>query len=74
MFRVFSTASFANVQLRDIPLVLAAFLLWKFIKGTKFVNLAEIPLREALEEVAKHPEPLEPKKMGWQRIANIIWD
>jgi amino acid transporter len=49
-------------------------LLWKFIKGTKFVNLAEIPLREALEEVAKHPEPLEPKKMGWQRIANIIWD
>lgn len=64
----------ADAQHRDIPLVIAAFLLWKFIKGTKFVNLADIPLREALEEVAKHPEPLEPKKTGWKRIANILWD
>lgn len=64
----------ANSLLRDIPLVLAAFLLWKFLKGTKFVNLADIPLREALNEVAKHPEPLEPKKTGWNRVASILWD
>ncbi|KAF2442948.1 amino acid permease-like protein [Karstenula rhodostoma CBS 690.94] len=67
------TATFVSSYL-DIPLVIAAFLLWKFIKGTKFVNLADIPLREALEEVVKHPEPLEPKRTGWKRIVNILWD
>lgn len=63
-----------NIYCRDIPLVIAAFLLWKFIKGTKFVNLAEIPLREALDEVAKHPEPPEPKTTGWKRVFGILWD
>ncbi|KAL1592349.1 hypothetical protein SLS60_011427 [Paraconiothyrium brasiliense] len=67
------SASFVSSYL-DIPLVLAAFLLWKFIKGTKFVNLADIPIREALEEVASHPEPLEQNKTGWKRVAGFIWD
>lgn len=63
-----------NMLIRDIPLVLAAFLLWKYIKGTKFVSLADIPLREALEEVAKHPEPLEPRAKGWKRVITFLWD
>jgi amino acid transporter len=54
--------------------VIAAFLLWKFIKGTKFVSLAEIPIREALEEVAKNPEPLEPQSKGWKRVVAFLWD
>jgi amino acid transporter len=58
----------------DIPLVIAAFLLWKFIKGTKFVSLADIPIREALEEVAKNPEPLEPQSKGWERVVAFLWD
>lgn len=33
---------------RDIPLVLAAYLIWKFYKKTKIVALKEIPLEEAL--------------------------
>ncbi|KAM4066831.1 amino acid permease [Hirsutella rhossiliensis] len=33
----------------DIPLVLGAYLIWKYIKGTKIVNLSEIPLRSVLE-------------------------
>jgi amino acid transporter len=58
----------------DIPLVIAAFLLWKFIKGTKFVSLAEIPIREALEEVAKNPEPPERQSKGWKRVVAFLWD
>jgi amino acid transporter len=54
--------------------VIAAFLLWKFIKGTKMVSLADIPIRAALEEVTKNPEPLEPKSTGWRRAVNILWD
>ncbi|KAJ4361873.1 hypothetical protein N0V83_010814 [Neocucurbitaria cava] len=66
-------ASFVSSYL-DIPLVIAAFLLWKLIKGTKFVNLADIPIREALEEVSKHPEPEELKRTGWRRVVTFLWD
>jgi amino acid transporter len=64
----------ADVACSDIPLVIAAFLLWKFIKGTKFVSLAEIPIREALDEVLKHPEPLELEATGWKRIPAFLFD
>ncbi|KAF2796453.1 amino acid permease-like protein [Melanomma pulvis-pyrius CBS 109.77] len=66
-------ASFVSAYL-DIPLVIAAFLLWKFIKGTKFVPLADIPIREALKEVTRHPEPADPKAVGWKRVIGILWD
>jgi amino acid transporter len=59
---------------RDIPLVIAAFLLWKYSKGTKFVALAEIPIREALDEVLKYPEPVVPKATGWARIPAFLFD
>lgn len=68
-----STSSFVSSYL-DIPLVIVAFLLWKFINGTKMVNLADIPIRAALEEVAKNPEPLEAKSTGWKRMVNSLWD
>ncbi|UPX13278.1 uncharacterized protein EKO05_0003794 [Ascochyta rabiei] len=68
-----STSSFVSSYL-DIPLVIAAFLLWKFIKGTKVVDLADVPIRAALEEVRKNPEPLEPKSRGWRRVVNFLWD
>lgn len=44
------------------------------MKGTKFVNLAEIPIREALDEVAKHPEEPEPRAKGWRRVISFLWD
>ena len=59
---------------RDIPLVITAFLLWKFIKGTKFVSLADIPIREALEEVARHPETKDVKATGWRKVVSFLWD
>lgn len=58
----------------DIGLVLTAFLLWKFIKKTKVVNLEEIPLREALAEVDRFPETPDPPRKGWKKWVNILWD
>ncbi|KAJ4145015.1 hypothetical protein LMH87_003877 [Akanthomyces muscarius] len=53
-FKVFtkgnwSAEAFVSSYL-DIPLVAAAFLIWKFVKKTKVVKLSEIPLRAALEQ------------------------
>lgn len=68
-----STSSFVSSYL-DIPLVVAAFLLWKIIKKTKMVDLADVPIRAALEEVARNPEPEEMKSTGWRRVVNFLWD
>lgn len=35
---------------RDIPLVLCAYLIWKFTKKTKLCSLTEIPLEDALKQ------------------------
>ena len=59
---------------RDIPLVIAAFLVWKSFKGTKFVSLEDIPIREALDEIARHPEPLEVRPKGWKKVVAILWE
>ncbi|KJZ77272.1 hypothetical protein HIM_03593 [Hirsutella minnesotensis 3608] len=34
----------------DIPLVLGAYLIWKLIKGTRLVNLSQVPLHSAFEQ------------------------
>ena len=60
-------------NIRDIPLVITAYLVWKFVKGTKIILLSEIPLREALDEVERSPEPPEPE-FGWgHKVLNILW-
>ncbi|KAG5916917.1 hypothetical protein E4U42_007455 [Claviceps africana] len=43
----------------DIPLVTAAYLIWKFAKGTKIVALADIPLHRAFERAEQKYEALE---------------
>ena len=68
-----SASTFVSSYL-DIPLVLAAFLLWKFIKKTSFVKLSEIPLKEALDEIDRHPEPLDPASKGWKKAVGFLWD
>ncbi len=57
----------------DIPLVLAAFLLWKVIKKTKWVKLEEIPLNEALERAAQDPGEDKPVPR-WRQFAGFLWD
>jgi amino acid transporter len=58
---------------RDIGLVLAAYTIWKVLKGTKIVALADIPLVEALERAAQDQEIVKavPK---WKQIVGILWD
>ena len=68
-----STSTFVSSYL-DIPLVLAAYLLWKFIKKTKFVKLSEIPLKEALDDIDRNPEPIDPASKGWMRYVGFLWD
>lgn len=69
----FTASGFVSSYL-DIPLVLTAFLLWKFFKKTKFVKLAEIPLREAFEEVERKPEEPDPVPKGWVKLVSFLWD
>ncbi|KAL9624053.1 MAG: hypothetical protein Q9160_001806 [Pyrenula sp. 1 TL-2023] len=57
----------------DIPLVLTAYLLWKFVKGTKIVALSDIPLREALEQI-DHTEISEPEGRPWSEALSLLWD
>ncbi|KAK8221620.1 proline-specific permease [Phyllosticta capitalensis] len=68
-----SSSSFVSSYL-DIPLVLVAFLAWKFFKKTKMVTLADIPLREALDAVERSPEAPEPEREGWKKWMNVLWD
>ncbi|PHH76941.1 hypothetical protein CDD82_3742 [Ophiocordyceps australis] len=53
-FAVFTTGrwsatDFVSAYL-DIPLVLGAYLLWKWVKGTTIVNLSDVPLQSALDQ------------------------
>lgn len=68
-----SSSGFVSSYL-DIPLVITAFLLWKFFKKTSFVNLDEIPLREAFDEIERKPELPEPQPKGWVKIVSFLWD
>ncbi|WWD19444.1 hypothetical protein CI109_103904 [Kwoniella shandongensis] len=68
-----SAAGFVTSYL-DIPLVGAAYLLWKFFKRTKFVRLEDIPIEEVLEHIALNPEEPEEKAKGWTRYISILWD
>jgi yeast amino acid transporter len=58
----------------DIPLVITAYLIWKFIKRTRIVSLKEIPLEEALEEIRINPEDPEPENTGWRKFVTFLWD
>ncbi|KAK7921335.1 hypothetical protein PG985_009357 [Apiospora marii] len=58
----------------DIPLVLGAYLIWKFVKKTKVVSLDSTPLLAALDQVDLYPDMPEPKQTGWLRTVSWIWN
>ncbi|KAI1151250.1 amino acid permease/ SLC12A domain-containing protein [Nemania diffusa] len=59
----------------DIPLVLAAYLIWKFWKKTKIVSLSKIPLEEAFRQAEQVPDDEPPvKKNNKLRFVTWIWD
>ncbi|QPG98406.1 hypothetical protein C2857_007577 [Epichloe festucae Fl1] len=53
-----SSSTFVSAYL-DIPLVITAYLVWKFAKKTKIVALAEVPLHRAFERAEQKYESLE---------------
>lgn len=60
---------------RDIPLVLLAFLIWKFWKKTKIVSLSKIPLEEAFRQARDFVDDEPPTKTkGAARFVSWIWD
>jgi amino acid transporter len=58
----------------DIGLVAAAFLLWKFIKRTKWIHLRDVPLEEILLNIEKNPEDDSDVPKGWVRWISWLWD
>ncbi|CAK7237946.1 hypothetical protein SBRCBS47491_010216 [Sporothrix bragantina] len=66
-------ASFVSAYL-DIPLVLIAFVFWKFYKRTKVVSLENVSLEEALEQVSHYEEEPETKSSKWLAWISWIWD
>ncbi|KAI1850335.1 hypothetical protein JX265_002233 [Neoarthrinium moseri] len=67
------TATFISSYL-DIPLVLGAYLIWKFVKKTKLVSLDSIPLIDALEQAEQYPDEPEPKAHSAWKVISWIWD
>lgn len=67
------SATFVSSYL-DIPLVLTAFLFWKFYKRTKFVSLQSVPIAEALEQVSQYEEVPETKSSKWLVWISWLWD
>ncbi|KIW67765.1 hypothetical protein PV04_06995 [Phialophora macrospora] len=57
----------------DIPLVIAAYVVWKIHKRTEIVKLTDIPLEEALARAEQDIEP-ESEQPGWRRVVGFLWD
>jgi amino acid transporter len=53
--------------------VLAAYTIWKVLKGTKIVALADIPLVGALERAAQDQEIVKPVPK-WKQAVGVLWD
>ncbi|KAL0931271.1 Dicarboxylic amino acid permease 3 [Colletotrichum truncatum] len=68
-----SASGFVSSYL-DIPLVLGAYLIYKFVKKTKVVSLDSIPLHDAFEQADAFPEEPEEKKTGPIRFVSWIWE
>ncbi|WVQ76414.1 hypothetical protein IAR50_006080 [Cryptococcus sp. DSM 104548] len=58
----------------DIPLVLAAYLIWKLCKKTKYVSLSEIPIRQVLESIEVEPGEKLERQAGWVKWVSWLWD
>ncbi|EEA21248.1 hypothetical protein TMatcc_009346 [Talaromyces marneffei ATCC 18224] len=65
-------SSFVSSYL-DIPLVLVAFGVYKFLRRTKYVSLRDIPIAQALEEARNDPENVPIVKVRWWERWNFLW-
>ncbi|KAI2615077.1 proline-specific permease [Hypoxylon sp. NC1633] len=58
----------------DIPLVLSAYFIWKFVKKTEIPSLKSILLEDAFRQVDQYPDEPEGKSEGLLRIVSWMWD
>ncbi|KAI1637900.1 proline-specific permease [Biscogniauxia mediterranea] len=58
----------------DIPLVLSAYLIWKYVKKTRVAPLSSIPLDEAFNKAEEPWDEPEEEKEGWIRLVSWIWN
>ncbi|KAL2022894.1 hypothetical protein VTK56DRAFT_4425 [Thermocarpiscus australiensis] len=66
-------ATFVSSYL-DIPIVLTAYVFWKYVKNTNIVSLDEIPLESEFAQTEAYPEQPDGKKRRWLRAVSWIWD
>ncbi|KAK3352590.1 proline-specific permease [Lasiosphaeria hispida] len=66
-------ATFVSSYL-DIPIVLIAYLGYKFYAKTKIISLDEIPLADAFDQAEQQVDEPEGKETGWVRVVSWIWD
>ncbi|CAO1612597.1 unnamed protein product [Parajaminaea phylloscopi] len=70
-----SPSTFVSSYL-DIPLVIGAFLLWKFLKKTRYIPLEEVAIGEALaySDAQREKWVHEERSKGWVRLISWLWD
>ncbi|KAI1337498.1 amino acid permease/ SLC12A domain-containing protein [Xylariaceae sp. FL0016] len=57
----------------NIPLILALYFGYKFLKKSKIVALEDIPIRHYIDIAKANPEPPEPPKSGLRKL-NFLWE
>lgn len=68
-----SAAGFVTGYL-DIALIFVGFFGWKFIKKTKWVTLADLPLDDILVAIELNPDEAELPSTGYIRYISWLWD
>ncbi|KAI1657468.1 dicarboxylic amino acid permease [Daldinia decipiens] len=58
----------------DMPLVLCAYLIYKYVKKTRVASLKSIPLDDAILQADQYPDEPEEKSGGWKRAISWLWD
>lgn len=62
-----------SLTISDIGLVSAAYIIWKLIKRTKWVNLRTVPLESILLEIEQTPEE-DTSSKGKMKLISWMWD
>ncbi|KAI8962061.1 dicarboxylic amino acid permease [Daldinia sp. FL1419] len=58
----------------DMPLVLGAYLIYKYVKKTRIASLKSIPLEDAILQADQYPDDPQDKSEGWTRAISWLWD
>lgn len=57
----------------DIPIFLALYFGYKYVKKTKIIGLREMEIRKFIDIANANPEPVPAPPKGWRKL-NILWE